>query len=213
MASEENLMVLKMLQEGRITAEQAAALLQAIDSAPAAGSVPASGAPPVDVPPPPIETPLPADDFQSEAVARARARIAAARERVAGVQEKLAAAEERIDAAEASPNPIAGLADALRDVPGVRSVVDALKGIEPGRIAADARRQARRLGKTVRDSLEALPAELGRFDGAGEPVLREPREVVASVAPGQTVRLRNPFGSVDVSGGQIPDVRVAATIA
>jgi len=208
MASEENVMILRMLQEGRITAEQAAALLQAVESAPPVVGVESAPAPVAAT-----ELPAVAEEVHTEAVARARARIAAARERVAGVQEKLAAAEERIDAAESSANPLSGLADALRDVPGVRSVVDALKGIEPSRIAADARRQARRIGKSVRESLESLPGELSRFGGLGEPVLRETREVMVSVAEAQTIRIRNPHGSVDVVGGEVPDVRVAATVA
>lgn len=209
MSREENLMILRLLQEGSITAEQAAALLAAVDRPGGEATVPDAAAVPPPPPPPPPADPA----IESEALARARAKIAAAREKVAGVQEQLAAAEEKIDAAEGSPNPMGGLTDALKDLPGMRSVVDAIKGIDANRLASDARRQARRLGRTLRDSLDSLPRDLSTWTGSlGEPDLRLPLEAVVAIPDGATLRLRNPAGLIEVQGADVPECRVAATV-
>lgn len=207
MSREENLMILRLLQEGTITAEQAAALLAAVDK-PAAEAEPAPAAVP---PPPPPPPPDPA--IESEALSRARAKIAAAREKVAGVQEQLAAAEEKIDAAQGSENPMGGLSDALKDLPGMRSVFDAIKGIDANRLAADARKQARKIGKSLRDSIDALPRDLGQWAGPlGDPDYRVPLEAVVALDEGRTLRLRNPSGSIEVVGADVPECRIAATV-
>lgn len=214
MPREENLLILKMLQEGTITAEQAAELLAALDSS-AARAAPAAPAPPAPPPPP---APLDSDEAElgesGETFARARAKIAAAREKVAGVQERLAAAQERLGKAEGTSNPWEAVADALKDVPGARSVADALRGVDPGRIAATARRQARRVARSVRASLGDLNVDLNAMLGErrGEPTISVAREVSAPVAPGGTLRVRNPFGDIEAAGADIPEARVAGTL-
>jgi len=207
MSREENLMILRLLQEGTITAEQAAALLAAVDK-------PAVEVDPVPAPVSPLPPPPPPDAaIESEALARARAKITAARERVAGVQEQLAAAEEKIDAAQGSENPMGGLSDALKDLPGMRSVFDAIKGIDANRLASDARKQARKIGKSLRDSIDALPRDLGQWAGPlGEPDYRLPLEAVVALDEGRTLRLRNPSGSIEVVGAEVPECRIAATV-
>ena len=161
MAKEENLLILKMLQDGTITAEQASELLSAVDvstkraDAPPAPPAAASGAIPMPpqfadgtFPPIPPMPPMPPEfddedddpgsvsdlpSKDSDTLARARAKIAAARERVAGVQEQLSAAEVKLDHAEKSGDgenaPWDTVADALKDVPGARSIADALRGM------------------------------------------------------------------------------------
>jgi hypothetical protein len=118
----------------------------------------------------------PLGEAGGEAYARARAKIAAAREAVAGVQERLAAADEKLEDAPKSSNPWQAVADALKDVPGARSVADALRGVDPHRIAVNARRQAKRLGRSVREQLGDLGEDisahlpLGGGDKRGEPI-------------------------------------------
>ena len=216
MAREENLLILKMLQDGTISAEQAAELISAVDTA----------APPVPpVPPTPLTPPVPPippvpgsepddNEAEGEAFSRARARIAAARERVAGVQEKLSAAEERLGKAEGAANPWDAVADALKDVPGARSLSEALRGVDPGRIAANARRQARRVGRQVRASFDELNLDLPSLTQPmqGEPTVSVPHEATAHLLPGATLRVRNALGDIEAIGADVPDVRAAGVL-
>ena len=223
MAQEENLLILKMLQDGTINAEQAAELLQALDSSDSRGITPAPGVvvggqPTPTVPPLAGSVPLPPNvdhEAEGDAFARARAKIAAARERVAGFQAKLSAAEERIEAAKDSPHRWEQVAEALKDVPGARAVADALRGIDPSRIASGARRQARRVARQVRSSLGDLNLDLSRSFGdsmQGEPTLSAPREATTTVSSGGILRIKNTLGSIEAQGADVPEVRVAGVL-
>lgn len=214
MSREENLLILKMLQEGTITVDQAAELLAALDrqGAPASAAAPAPP-PPVSPPPADADTELGGSDL----FARARAKIAAAREAAGGPAAaspapdspeplveavKPPGAEEATKAEEkAITRPWDGLSDALKDLS------DTLRGVDTGRIADQARRQARRALRTVRDSLEDL-----HLGGRGEPTLTLPREAVSPAAPGKTVRVRNPLGGIEALGADVPEVRVAGKL-
>lgn len=218
MSREENLLILRMLQEGTITAEQAAELLSAVSGSatgtasgffPEASAAPSPPPPPVAVeapggaPPPFVESLSAGGD---DAYARARAKIAAAREAVAGVQERLAAADEKLEDAPKASNPWQAVADALKDVPGARSVADALRGVDPHRIAVNARRQAKRLGRSVKAQLGDLGEDISAHlplagDKRGEPAVTEARELFAvPVAPGGTLRVRNTLGDIEAFG-------------
>ena len=236
MAKEENLLILKMLQEGTITAEQAAELLSAVDSSearaalaspvasvtPASPIAPVAPAPPVapigTVPMPPQMVPPPPDlndrpEMEGEIFTRARERLAAARERVAGVQEKLNAAEEKVTSAESAPNPFDALADALKDVPGARAVSDALR--DPKRLAANARRQARRMARQIRHSFHDMHLDINFNLGEtmqGEPTFSAAREASAAIPPGGMLRVRNPLGDIEAVGADVPEARVAGLL-
>lgn len=223
MAREENLLILKMLQDGTITAEQAAELLSAMDTSEtrAPAPVPPPPAPLSPAPPPEPKAELDEDDVDlgegGETFARARAKIAQAREKVAGVQERLAAAQDRLGKVEGAPNAWEAVADALKDVPGARSISDALRGVDPGRIAANARRQARRVARSVRSSLGDIHLDIhlpfgGTGENRGEPALTATREANAPVAPGQTLRIRNPLGDIEAVGADVPEARVAGKL-
>ena len=247
MAKEENLLILKMLQDGTITAEQASELLSAVDApakraeaaaqpaTPSTGVVPqppqyADGTLPPIPPPPPMPAELEDDENDdpgsvsdlpskdSDTLSRARAKLAAARERVAGVQEQLSAAEEKLDHAEKSGDGENTrwdtVADALKDVPGARSIADALRGIDPRRIAASARRQARRIGRQVRSSIGDLTIDLSINLEAmqGEPEIAAPREATASVPAGGTLRVKNTLGNIEAIGADVPEARVAGVL-
>ncbi|MBC8104696.1 MAG: DUF4097 family beta strand repeat protein [Cytophagales bacterium] len=217
---EENLLILKMLQDGTISADQAAELLQAVNTRPS--SAPAPPTPPApSVPLPPVSdasfpTPaLSASEADGEVFSRARAKIAAARERVAGVQEQLAAAEEKIEQAKDSPNPWEQVAEALKDVPGARSVTEALRGIDPGRIAANARRQARRVARSMRSSIEDISSDFNDTISEqlqGEPQLTAPRETTAVIPAGGMLRVRNTIGDIEVIGSDVPEARAAGVL-
>ncbi|GAB4459178.1 MAG: hypothetical protein OHK0029_21370 [Armatimonadaceae bacterium] len=253
MAREENMLILKMLQEGTITAEQAAELLNALEvqGAKTEGDAAASGtqgtpsAPPTPPtpptgttetagpamgitppPPPPPVTPV-VPDLDDEGQAKpgteephgdifdkARARIATARERISGMQEQLSAAEEKVSQAKESEKPFESLADALKDLPGARAVSDALR--DPGRLAANARRQARRVARQFRSSLGDLNIDFDNLRlgeaAYGEPTLSAPREVTTSVSAGKTLRVRNPLGDIEARDSDVPDVRVAGVL-
>lgn len=215
---EENLLILKMLQDGTISADQAAELLQAVNTkaAPMPPTPPVPPVPPTPpVPPPPSEFPPMSTGAEGEAFSRARAKIAAARERVAGVQEQLAAAEEKIEQAKDSPNPWEQVAEALKDVPGARSVTEALRGIDPGRIAANARRQARRVARSMRSSIEDISTDFNSTLSEqlqGEPQLTAPRETTAAIPPGGVLRVRNTLGDIEVVGADVPEARAAGVL-
>ena len=231
MPSEENLLVLKMLQDGTITADQASELLQALTVSETRTAVPA--APAIPIPPAPPALPELAEDFgndeypeipempeidlENDAFSRARARIAAARERVAGVQEKLGAAEEKLEAAATKecPRNWEQVADALREMPAARSVAEALRGIEPGRIAATARRRARRMARQVRSSIGDLDLNLkGSFSDSppGEPTLSIPREATTALLAGGTLRIKNTLGAIEAQGADVPEARIAGVL-
>ncbi|MFY7953476.1 MAG: DUF4097 family beta strand repeat-containing protein, partial [Armatimonadaceae bacterium] len=96
---------------------------------------------------------------------------------------------------------------------GMRSVFDAIKGIDANRLASDARKQARKIGKSLRESIDALPRDLGQWAGPlGDPDFRLPLEAVVAVDAGRTLRLRNPSGSIEVVGAEVPECRIAATV-
>ncbi|MGC4046318.1 MAG: DUF4097 family beta strand repeat-containing protein [Armatimonas sp.] len=227
MPSEENLMILKMLQDGVLSPEQAAELIKAVDTsaanpkvAPVAPVAPVPpvpplapiGATPPEPPTPPRAIELDDDGMHSETIARARAKIAAARERVAGVQEQLAAAEEKIAEAEKEPGALEKLEEALKDIPGRRSLSEALRGIDAGRLAASARRQAKRIGKQMKHSIEGINFEVINETFQGDPIVVEPREATYPLAAGSFLRIKNPLGDIDAVGADVPEARVAGTL-
>lgn len=239
MAKEENLLILKMLQEGTITAEQAAELLGAVETsqsrpaiaalAPAPPVAPAPSflavppVPPVpplaSVPmPPQLTAPLPPDlddrpQQEGEIFAKAREKLAAAREKVAGVQEQLNAAEEKVSKAQESANPFDALADALKDVPGARAITDALR--DPQKLAANARRQARRMARQIRHSFHDMQIDINlnlAETMQGEPTFSAPREASAAIPAGGMLRVRNTLGDIEAIGADVPEARVAGLL-
>lgn len=235
MPREENLLILKMLQDGSITAEQAAELLAALEKSeapvetvetvapvamtntiPLPPNLPEALRPPAPEPPTPPMPPIPPANPtppDNDIFAKAKERIASAREKMAHVQEKLAAAEERVNKAEGTANPMESLSDALKDVPGAKAVSDALR--DPGRLASTLRRQTRKVGRQVRSSLDDLNIDL-HFNLAermqGEPTVSVPREAAAPVPPGGMLRVRNTLGDIEAIGADVPEARVAGTL-
>ncbi len=239
MPREENLLILKMLQEGTITAEQAAELLQALDGAPArpAPSPPPTPATPAaPVPPatqeaptkgavlPPVESLDSADEDDGvnlgdsgDLFARARAKIAAAREAVTGTPE----APESEKAAGEQPSPPTdktstvrtwdSLTDALKDIPGAKSLADALRGVDSSPAVTNARRTAKKVVRSVRSQLEELNLPISS-ETRGDPVLTVSREATTAVPEGGTLRIRNPLGGIEALGADVPEARVAGTL-
>ncbi len=243
MPREENLLILKMLQDGTITAEQAAELLAAMDASksrvvqtgdatletaassatsalatPTPVTPPTPPVPPVPpTPPVPPVPPIPGDmgGADSDTLARAKERIRAAREKVAGVQEQLSAAEEKLDKADESANPWESVAEALKDVPGARSLGDTLRGLDPQKLAATARRQARRVARQVRSAVGDIDINLDLHlteRMQGEPTLSAPREATATVPPGGVLRVRNTLGDIEAIGADVPEARIAGVL-
>ena len=202
MSRQENLKILQLLQEGKITADEASQLLAAIDKAEPA--------------PAPEPEPAPSSDdsgFETETLARARAKIAAAREKVAGYDQQLAAAEEKIEEAKKSPNPIASLNEALRGLPGTKSITGVFRDFDPGRFASTAKKQAKKLGKQVTDSISHIEIDLTGITQTlqGEPTLSQNYELSFELESG-TLRVKNPLGGITVQGSDVPGVRVAGEL-
>jgi DUF4097 and DUF4098 domain-containing protein YvlB len=128
------------------------------------------------------------------------------------MQEQLSAAEEKITKAETEEKPFEALADALKDLPGARAVSDALR--DPGRLAANARRQARRMARQLRSSLHDLNLDFNftMSEAQGEPTLSTPREATSPISVGATLRIRNPLGDIVAQDSDVPDVRVAGVL-
>jgi DUF4097 and DUF4098 domain-containing protein YvlB len=234
MASQERLLILKMLQEGTISAEDALKLLEAS----AANPEPQVASPveniessesPMDAESgldetaavtEPLESPEPLNDLEAEVIARAKAKIAAAREKVAAVADQLAAADEKVADAGKSVSPLDDLADAVKALPGMRSVFDALSGLDPSRMASEAKRharevkrQTRRVARTVSDGLdEVLRSDVNRLLGVSEPTLTDAYEATLSVTPGMALRVRNPFGDIVIQPTDNEQLRIAASI-
>ncbi|WP_309714909.1 DUF4097 family beta strand repeat-containing protein [Armatimonas sp.] len=213
MSKEENLKILQLLQEGKITADEASQLLAAMEKPTEAPTPPP--APEPEKAPPPVGAGG-ADDFESETLNRARAKIAAAREKVAGMDQQLAAAEEQIEEAKKSPDPIGALNQALKGLPGAKSIAGSFRDFDAGRFASNAAKQARKLGKQVTDSIGNIDINLNLNDITqsfqGEPTLEQAYEVTLAVPSGQTLRVKNPFGDITVQGGDFPEVRAAGTL-
>ncbi len=230
MASQERLLILKMLQEGTISAEDALKLLEASaanlspESDPAGSTdvLDASGAESSDdidvsANPEPTE---PLNDLEAEVIARAKSKIAAAREKVAAVADQLAAADEKVADAGKSVHPLDDLADAVKALPGMRSVFDALSGLDPSRMASEAKRharevkrQTRRVARSVTDGLdEVLRSDVNRLLGVNDPTLTDAFEATLSVSTGMAIRVRNPFGDIVIQPTDNEQLRVAASI-
>ncbi|MCX6369273.1 MAG: DUF4097 family beta strand repeat-containing protein [Armatimonadetes bacterium] len=208
MSKEENLKILQLLQEGKITADEASQLLAAMEK-----PTEAPPAPEPEKAPPPVGTGG-TDDFETETLARARAKIAAARERVAGMDQQLAAAEEQIEEAKKSPDPIGALNQALKGLPGAKSIAGSFRDFDAGRFASNAAKQARKLSKQVTDSIGSIDINLSDITQGfqGEPTLEQGYEVTLNVPSGGTLRIKNPFGDITVQGGDFPEVRAAGTL-
>lgn len=209
-SKEENLKILQLLQEGKITADEASKLLAAMEKPAAPEPTPAP--PP---PPPPAVEKEADDDFETETLARARAKIAAAREKVAGMDQQLAAAEEQIEEAKKSPDPIGALNQALKGLPGAKNIAGAFRDFDPGRFASSAAKQAKKLGKQVTDSIGNIDINLSDIAHSfqGEPTLEQGYEVMMSLASGQTLRVKNPLGSIAVQGSsEVTEVKAAGTL-
>jgi DUF4097 and DUF4098 domain-containing protein YvlB len=228
MAKEENLLILKMLQEGKITAEQASELLLAVekgepvteevvsDASEATAEAEAKPRKKTKTPVPPQLADKTNDSSEEgDTLSRARARIAAAREKVAGVQEKLSAAEDKLTEAEKNPNTNPArsweqVADALRDVPGARSVTEALR--DPRRLASSAQRQARKITRTLRNTVEDWNLETLVGQMQGEPTLTSTREAFATIPPEGILRVRNNLGGIEAIGADVKEVKVAGMV-
>lgn len=206
MSREENLKILQLLQEGKITADEASKLLAAIDA-------PAAEPEAKPVPPPPPTPPI-EDAFETETLSRARAKIAAAREKVAGMDQQLAAAEEKIEEAKKSSDPIGSLNEALRGLPGAKSIAGAFRDFDPGRFASNAKKQARKLGKQVSDSIGNIDIDLSTLTHGlqGEPTTTQNYELTFELEPGKTLRVKNPLGGIAVQGADVPGARVAGEL-
>lgn len=233
MATQERLLILKMLQEGTISAEDALKLLEASAASPSTdraetsedATVTTSTSPDEQVdaansdelPTEPSET---INDLEAEVIARAKAKIAAAREKVAAVADQLAAADEKVADAGKSVSPLDDLADAVKSLPGMRSVFDALSGLDPSRMASEAKRharevkrQTRRVARSVTDGIdEVLRSDVNRLLGVQEPTLTDAFEATLDVAAGMSLRVRNPFGDITLQPTENDQMRIAASI-
>ena len=132
------------------------------------------------------------------------------------MDQQLAAAEEQIEEAKKSPDPIGALNQALKGLPGAKSIAGSFRDFDAGRFASNAAKQAKRLGKQVTDSIGNIDINLNLTDITqsfqGEPTLEQGYEVTLAVPSGQTLRVKNPFGDITVQGGDFPEVRAAGTL-
>ena len=190
MAREENLMILKMLQDGTITAEQAAELLSAVDATertPAPPTQPVSNpvppppqfrvelddmptvpsvppvlpAPPAAPPPIPPAPPAP-PSAMNDATGDAFER---ARNRIANAKEQVAGVQEKLSATEEKINKAEEASNPLESLADALKEVPAARSLaealrDPKRLAASARRQARRMARQVRSSIGDLNLDL-----------------------------------------------------
>jgi len=234
MASQERLLILKMLQEGTISTEDALRLLEAsaanveqeAATPPLVNQPLAEPISPVEDPEQgisnavPLVPPDPYNDLEAEVIARAKAKIAAAREKVAAVADQLAAADEKVADAGKSGSPLDDLADAVKALPGMRSVFDALSGLDPSRMASEAKRhgrevkrQTRRVARSVTDGIdEVLRSDVNRLLGVTDPTLTDAYEATLPVTSGMALRVRNPFGHILIQPTDNEQIRIAASI-
>lgn len=227
MASQERLLILKMLQEGTISAEDALKLLEASAANPTPSAEPEQASVQPDAPEdetstdtPTSEPSEPLNELEAEVIARAKSKIAAAREKVAAVADQLAAADEKVADAGKSVNPLDDLADAVKALPGMRSVFDALSGLDPTRMASEAKRharevkrQTRRVARSVTDGIdEVLRSDVTRLLGVNDPTLTDAFEATLPIAAGMALRVRNPFGDIVIQPTDNEQLRVAASI-
>ena len=220
--SEENLMILKMVQDGKITPEQAEVLLKAISrhgngAGPAdpgqraEGSGPSAGPPP---PPPPHAPPPPpfGPDVQG--------RLADLQSKLAELQAKLGAAQSTTGIGKIS------FPFGLGEINVGQIVDDAMKGInsfksdlirEAKQAARTAQKEARKVKREARKSGRGFRFEFS-FTGDnserpsnadGKPERSESGERTLSIDPGNVLKVSNPFGNVKVlacSEGETPRV-------
>lgn len=224
--SEETLMILRMVREGRITPEQGADLLRAVDSedghaAPQARPFPPEGT----IPPPPPVPPVPPGNGHGsgEAISEVQERLADLQARLGEVQARLGAAQANSSGGSSGgPFLSSSFPFGLGDLNIGRMIDDAMRGVtsiktEAVRMAKQAAREAQREARKIR--YEAKRS--GRpfrfefnvdFDNSERPRNNSGLEEEASsetidadIVAGKPLRIVNPFGSVRVVGSAEDD--------
>ena len=223
--SEESILILNMLREGKVTAEQADSLLRAVRETPTVSSAP----PPV-VPPPPPPSPDPA------MMASMQARLAELQGKLGELQGKLGAAQTA-----RSADGAASLAGKILDhIPRPeldmgkinKAVDEAMRGLnslknDAVKTARTAGRQAAEEAKrAAREGRRAMKREFN-FDFSGGEPSREARPVNTQSQPeaadithdtvswsgAETLALENKYGNLTVRGTDTPNGAATATVA
>ena len=215
--SEESILILNMLREGKITAEQADSLLRAVrENGAASGPAPSGPPPPMPPPPPPPHVPDPA------AMASMQAKLAELQGKLGDLQGKLGAAQTAKAAGQAAA--FAGkMMDHLHkpdlDLGKINKAVDeAMRGLSSlkndalrtaktaGRQAAhEARRAAREGRKAMKFEFNFdLGGESSRPDQpantAGQPEASETSQATFTWTNADRLILENKYGNIMVIG-------------
>ncbi len=227
--SEESVLILNMLREGKITAEQADSLLRAVrETGPAASSVPP--VPPV-TPVPPVS---PAVEPDTAAIAAMSAKLAELQGKLGDLQGKLGAAQTSRTTDYASslagkifdtlPKPEIDMGkinkavdEAMRGLNSLKN--DALKTAKTA--ARQASHEARRAGREGRKAMKfEFNFNLGGETPSGRPQNTggEPQETQTSTesiawSGAETLALENHYGSVTVIGADLPAGTAEASVA
>ncbi len=218
--SEESILILNMLREGKITAEQADSLLRAVrDTAP-----PPTAAPPPVAPLPP--TPDPA------AMASMQAKLAELQGKLGDLQGKLGAAQTVKAAGQAAslagkvldhiPRPELDMSKINKAVDEAMRGLNSLKNdaIRTAKTAGrQAAQEARRAAKEGRKAMRFdLNVDFGRSDGESRPVnlagLPEASEAGHSTvtwAGADRLMVENKYGAIKIVGIETADGSVEAT--
>jgi DUF4097 and DUF4098 domain-containing protein YvlB len=221
--TEESILILNMLREGKVTAEQADSLLRAVRET---GSVPPLSPPPA--PPPPSAPPTP----DPAAMASMQAKLAELQAKLGELQGKLGAAQAVKTAGQAAI--LAG--KVLDHIPRPdldmgrinKAVDDAMRGLNS--LKNDALRTARKAGrqaseearKAAREGRKAFKFDFGSefrqehsderpVNDSGEPEANETGQSVVTWSGADRLQLENNYGRIKIIGSPIATASAEAT--
>lgn len=208
--SEETLMILRMVREGKISPEQGADLLKAVD-----GAEGRSGGPP---PIPPTSSAPPGASVSPDAISEVQTRLGDLQAKLGEVQARLGAAQSNSSSTSSGYSySTSSFPFGLGDLNIGKMIDDAMRGVtsiktEAVRMAKqaarEAQREARKIRQEARRSGRPFRFEFNiDFDDSERPKngsgLEEEKKIStaeAELAAGKPLRVVNPFGNVRVVG-------------
>ncbi len=214
--NEESILILNMLREGKISAEQADSLLRAVRENPVGAAPP----PPAAAPPPPGPTPDPV------AMAAMQAKLAELQGKLGDIQGKLGAAQAAKTAGQAAslagkvldhiPRPDLDMGKINKAVDEAMRGLNSLKNDALKTARTAARQASQEARKTAREGRKAFKFEFS-FEGEGAGAAERPtnEQGLAQASESQSsdevwdgaesVFLENPCGNISVRGNERED--------
>ena len=225
--SEESILILNMLREGKITAEQADSLLRAVRETASSAAPP--NTPPPAPPPPPYAPPAP----DPAAMASMQAKLAELQGKLGDLQGKLGAAQAARTAGQAAsfagkvldhlPRPDLDMGKINKAVDEAMRGLNSLKNDAVRTAKTAARQAAHEARRATNEGRKAMRFEMN-FDfgpgaaedrpgnAAGQPEASEESHTSVTWSGADRLVLENKYGSIKIVGADTTDAAAEATV-